>query len=622
MTVLKKWIAGIFILFTVANAQQEELRGTWVAWAGTAVPSTKTITEIMDSLAAANFNIVYVDVWRYGYPYFRSKVFHDLTGLYTDPSVESTDQPSRDILAEMLVEAHRVGLEVEAWFESGFNGAASTNGPVYWAKRNWFAQKQDGTMANYGQAGPSMIQCHPEVQQFLIDLCKEAIINYDIDGIDMDRIRYPDLDCGYDLITVNLYKDEHGGSEPPTDVGDAEWMQWRADKLTEFMGRMYDSLKTTNADINISNAPLPWGPEQFCQDWAPWINNGYLDVVVPQMYYTTNSTFTWRLDTELQHVDNDELMYPGISTTANGYATSAAELENMINTTRSRGLHGNVIWYHANLIWSDENYLSHLRNTVYSESADIPYRDTDHRKPAIIIDETSENVQKTSGWNSYSGAIPLYDGSCVYTAAGSSDTIRYFCDIPESGWYELYVFVNRQIYAAQNAAYTVYSSEKSKNYTINQRYYGNAGRWEKLGDFLYQIRNNQLILELSADSANGNNVFADAVMLLNTNRPEKYIQNIKSMGQMEFPKDFQLFQNYPNPFNVSTTIDFYLQNAGTGCLDILDITGRKVREYSDLYFSKGRGSLLLTLNDLPSALYLYKLTVNQSSLVKKMLLLK
>ncbi len=624
---MKKWILPIIVLLLgfLANAQQKELRGTWLAWAGNAVPSTDDIVEIMDSLAAANFNIVYADVWRNGFPYFHSETFFELTGYYTDPEIEKPFQPERDVLAEMIVEAHRVGLEVEAWFESGFNGAANdSSSPLILAKPEWFARSRNDSIAFYGQAGPSMIQCHPEVQQFLIDMCREVIMKYDIDGIDMDRIRYPQLDAGYDPVTVAIYQSEHSGESPPDNIADAEWKQWRADKLTEFMGRMYDSLRAVNPEVTVSNAPLPWGPAQFCQDWSPWINNGYLDIVVPQMYFTTNAGFALRLNNELQYVDDDELVYPGISTVANDVYTEPAELAAMIETIRNQGLHGNVIWYHANLIWHANRFLSYLKRTVYAEPAEIPYRDHPRRLPAIVISEESEDAERIGNWKTYSGGIPLYEGSCRYSTVGSGDSINYFAEVPIEGWYEVYAFVNRQPpNATTQAKYLIESENGSIVHYVNQKRNGNAGRWEKLADVKLNA-GRQRILTLSTDASDGKYVFTDAVMLLNTNRREKYLVNVAIQPTEEpTPRSVHLAQNFPNPFNAATTIRFSLPRSVPVSLALFDLRGRKVADLiQNQPMNSGQHYLSLEGLDLASGIYLYRMTAGKVILSKKMLFLK
>ena len=630
---MKKIYILIFILLiavTSIPAQEQELRGAWVAWAGVNVPTTEEIVTIMDELAAANFNIVYVDVWRYGYPYFRSEVFHKYTRLYTDPNLgDDHQQPERDVLAEMIAEAHRAGLQVEAWFEAGFNGAATTSSPLYQRKPEWFARKKDGSTAYYGQAGPSMIHCHPEVQQFLIDLAQEIVKKYDVDGIQLDRIRYPSRDCGYDTLTVNLYKEEHNGSEPPSNIHDQEWVQWRADKLTDFIGRFYDSLKTVNQEIVISNATIPWDPMQFCQDWSEWANNGYLDVLIPMLYYNTDSTFTNQLENneELTQVNDFEMIHPGVTTDANGNFTDPSQLEEMILTTRQKGLHGNVHWYHANLIWHQNDYLSHLKETVYEHPAGIPYRRPNWRQPAIIIDDTSENVIKTDGWKKYNGSIPLYHKQCLYSSTDGSDSIAYYVDIPEDGWYELYTFINTQVNAAKKAKYSVNTSQGENNYFVNQTVFGNAGRWEKLGDIHLQEGKDKHLLTLSAvNDDEGDYIFADAVMLLNTNRPEKYIttsiENSQVDNKINLPAKFKLNQNYPNPFNSSTMISFNIKKTGLYELAIYDILGKKVKTLINDELNEGQYQVEANMSGFSSGIYLYRLSSANENITRRMLFVK
>ncbi len=616
------------LLCSTLTSSVSELRGTWVAWAGTNVPSTDQIVTIMEKLAEANFNMVYVDVWRYGYPYFISDVFNKYARYYTDPSIHNFQQPERDVLAEMIVEAHRVGMQVEAWFEAGFNGAGNTSSPLYQMKPEWFAKKKDGSTAYYGQAGPAMIHCHPEVQQFLIDLAQEVVQKYDVDGIQMDRIRYPSRDCGYDTLTVNLYKQEHGGSAPPDDINDPEWVQWRADKLTEFIGRFYDSLKATNPDVIISNATIPWGPMDFCQNWSAWANQGYLDIVIPMLYYNTNSYFTYQLEnnSELVQVNDFESIYPGVTTDANGNYTDPAQLEAMIYTTRDKGLHGNVHWYHANLIWHSNDYLTHLKQTVYAQPAAIPYRPADWRQPAIIIDDTSANVVKTNGWNAYSGSIPLYNGRCLYTDAGNSGTCTYYFNIEKAGWYELYVFINTQVNASTNSKYTVIAGGTNQDYWVDQTIRGNAGRWAKLTDLWLEAEQNQKVLTLTANSGDGNFVFADAAMLLNTNRPPQYITTLDESDN-EFlngvgANQFELDQNYPNPFNATTFIRFRIAKKQHYQLAIFDTKGKLVKTLFNQDMAPGHYHLPVDMNDVASGVYFYTLSSPARQLSQKMVLIK
>ena len=130
----QKYLIFLFILLPVfLIGQQKEVRGTWLAWAGNDIPTKDEIPEIMRKLSENNFNTVYVDVWRYGYPYFRSDVFFKETGLYSDPQLEE----GRDLLAEFIAEGHRYGLNVDAWFEAGFQACAVDNRDLFFAHPEW-----------------------------------------------------------------------------------------------------------------------------------------------------------------------------------------------------------------------------------------------------------------------------------------------------------------------------------------------------------------------------------------------------------------------------------------------------------------------------------------------------
>jgi len=617
-------------LFSILHAGEKELRGAWVAWAGTNVPSRTLIVETMEALADANFNIVYVDVWRYGYPYFRSTVFEAHTGLYTDPSVETNLAPQRDILAEMIVEAHRVGLEVDAWFEAGFNAGISTSSPLYQAHPDWLAKTQAGNVASYGQAGPSCIHVQPEVRNFLIELTQEVVQNYDIDGVEFDRVRYPQLDCGYDNYTKELYKSEKG-SYPPSSVSNSTWIRWRADKLTEFVADMYDSIKIMNPDITVSNAPLPWGYEQFCQDYAPWIDNGYLDIVTPQMYLTNNTDFTWRMNTELAKISRDSLMYPGISCVANSNSIQPSEMVAQINTVRNAGLGGVVVWYHAELMYNANNYLDYLKTNAFQNKVELPYRTANWRPEALIIDIDSSAVTKTGDWTLYDGTnvYEYYnDTHCYIADADSLASVEYRADIPETGWYTVYAFQNipKSMAAASDiSVFTVHSDNGDTSGTINQKTAGNAGRWEDLGDYYFEAGTDKDILTLETPDSGSGYTFADALMLVRSRNPfhgEKYVYT-SIQNEIDIPENAYLEQNYPNPFNPISTINYQLSTDADIELGVFDLRGKKIKTLAHKYCSAGKHSIRFDGSDMASGIYIYTLKINgRIADMKKMTLVK
>src|SRR5690606_9196272 len=85
--------------------------------------SKKSIAEMMDFLAESGFNIVFPVVWNKGYTLYPSDIMEREFGRRIDPLYGE-----RDLLQELIVEAHRVGIEVVPWFEYGFAAAYNTGG--------------------------------------------------------------------------------------------------------------------------------------------------------------------------------------------------------------------------------------------------------------------------------------------------------------------------------------------------------------------------------------------------------------------------------------------------------------------------------------------------------------
>lgn len=606
-----------FCFFSIQLLSQEnEFRGVWIAWAGANVPSKTRIAEMMDDLAAHNMNTVYVDVWRFGYPYFRSSVFHEITGLWTDPALET----GRDVLTEMIAEGHRVGLHVEAWFEYGFVACQGNIDDMYRARPGWFAKNRNGSVLFNGDYRYKWLShCNPDAQQFLIDLAQEVAQNYDVDGIEMDRIRYPELDCGYDSVTVELYKKDFAGAPPPQNISHSVWKRWRAEKLTEFMAAFYDSIKAVRPDLPVSNAPIvyPYGYDNFCQDWRPWINENYLDVVSPQVYRATNASYTYELDIQLSYVTDRSKFYPGLTSITNNNLVPTNEILAMVNTTRSRGLQGHVIWFYDTL--ADD--LPALKANVYQQKVHVPGMPENWRRPAIIINETDSSAVRSDGWTEYT-SLAGFSGGCFYTSAGGGEWLDYFADIPEQGWYELYAFNIYHWNGANAAPYLVFHGEETDTAYVDQSMAGQS-RWHKIGDYYFDAGDSQRIVRLSNDYDGDRLLFADAIMLLNSNRFSQATSAILPEKKSDVsPKNAVLNQNFPNPFNGSTVIQFRVLRTSHTKLEIFDIRGKSVKVLVDETLPAGAYSRQFNSGNLPSGLYFYRLTSGQEMQTRKFLLVR
>jgi hypothetical protein len=93
--------------------------------------------------------------------------------------------------------------------------------------------------------------------------------------------------------------------------------------------------------------------------------------------------------------------------------------------------------------------------------------------------------------------------------------------------------------------------------------------------------------------------------------------------QNEFlPIEYKLYGNYPNPFNPSTTIKFFIPVNGYVTLAVYDAAGREVSTLISEQITAGTHEVIFGANGLASGLYFCKITVNNFSDVKKMILVK
>ncbi|MBU1638446.1 right-handed parallel beta-helix repeat-containing protein, partial [bacterium] len=90
----------------------------------------------------------------------------------------------------------------------------------------------------------------------------------------------------------------------------------------------------------------------------------------------------------------------------------------------------------------------------------------------------------------------------------------------------------------------------------------------------------------------------------------------------EIPTELKLSQNYPNPFNATTEIRFSLPVSDQVKLELFNIQGSKVADLVKGLLASGEHSATFNGRELASGVYFYRLTSNNISLTKKMVLLK
>ena len=241
----------------------------------------------------------------------------------------------------------------------GLNSAFSTSyqlagGRIIKLKPGWSAIDNSGNLVQKN-GFEWMNGFDPEVQSFAVELIKEVVTNYDIDGIQGDdRLPAMPVEAGYEKYTVELYKKENNGNMPPKDFRDTNWVNWRAAKLNVFMEKIHKTVKSIKKDCQVSMAPspYPWGKEEYLQDWPTWIKNGWIDMICPQLYREQVKGYLHELDKIVKtQLKKEELtmVFPGILLKLGSYYPNADYLREVISENRKRGINGEVFFFFEGL---------------------------------------------------------------------------------------------------------------------------------------------------------------------------------------------------------------------------------------------------------------------------------
>ena len=95
-----------------------------------------------------------------------------------------------------------------------------------------------------------------------------------------------------------------------------------------------------------------------------------------------------------------------------------------------------------------------------------------------------------------------------------------------------------------------------------------------------------------------------------------------NVSENNLPTKFSLQQNFPNPFNPNTKIKYEIAKSGFVSLKIYDILGREIKTLVNENKNVGTYEIDFDANNLNSGIYFYKLTTNNFSEMKKMILVK
>jgi uncharacterized lipoprotein YddW (UPF0748 family) len=370
----KNFLLFIFVPIVLFAQPKEELRAVWLTTAfGLDWPKShdkvvqqQEIINILDKLKEANFNTVMLQVRARGdliYPSSFEPWAKVLTG-------QLGGDPEYDPLKFIIDEAHKRGIEIHAWMN------------VYkvYGKGYPVETKPEHVIIRYPNLCSEyhnewwMDPGNPQTQNYLLKIFMEMVRNYDIDGIHLDYLRYPNRD-----FNDNVTYAEFGKGENKSD--------WRRNNITRFVEALYDSIQSVKPMIKLGCAPIGiykntiefkgWeGYYDTYQDPVKWINDKKMDYISPQTYWSIGVAphFSYVVKDWKRIIDGRSI-YPGIALYKMGEYSSGwppNEILAQVDVLRSLDIKGEVFFRTEHLINNNENILTLIRQEKYSYPANIP----------------------------------------------------------------------------------------------------------------------------------------------------------------------------------------------------------------------------------------------------------
>ncbi|MDD2961039.1 MAG: alpha amylase family protein [Muribaculaceae bacterium] len=211
-----------------------------------------------------------------------------------------TRDNSWDYLEFFVTESHRLGLKIHAAMNSLTAGQnIMRRGPVYtdpaiaamtsklYTEIGLIDEKDDGRGAVF------LNPCLPEAQEYVLNIAKEIVTKYDIDGLIYDRCRYDNEDADWTDASKTAFaayvKAQYGreGLNLPKDVYSYDnlgkrvygayrqiWYEWRASVIHDFFYKTKAAVKAIKPNIKFSTYTGGWYSTYY-QEGSNWASNTY-----------------------------------------------------------------------------------------------------------------------------------------------------------------------------------------------------------------------------------------------------------------------------------------------------------------------------------------------------------
>jgi uncharacterized lipoprotein YddW (UPF0748 family) len=271
------------------GASAQELRGLWVDAFAEGIKSPAQIDLLLRRAQAGGFNALFVQVRKSADAYYQSRY---------DPWA-SDNRQRFDGLEAMIEKAHALNppIQVHAWMNACAVGRHRDNPyHVTLAHPDYVSLSVSGQ--DHDGEAKKIDPGHPDAADLTFRVALDIVRHYDVDGIQLDFIRYGGQRWGYSPTNVARFNARYGRTGKPVPK-DPVWMQWRRDQVTALVRKIYAYCSRVKPKVIVSAATICWmeAPKSVndwafksaamtrtFQDWRSWMREGMIDLNCTMSY--------------------------------------------------------------------------------------------------------------------------------------------------------------------------------------------------------------------------------------------------------------------------------------------------------------------------------------------------
>jgi len=479
--------------------------------------TTAKIQTLVDQVAAQNYNTIMVHArFRGDATYFPNRS----NTTYPNSEPRSTFAGNIDVLQEFITRGRAAGLEVIAYV----NVFLVTDGKATETRSNHVANAHPEWRTYAYNGGSPVVQTValedeglwldpglPAVRDYSAKICADIVSNYDVDGIVIDRIRYPqtywrraEKDFGYHPESIAAFNAKYGKSGVPGPT-DTDWMKYREDQVTTGIEHIYYTVTKIKPTLRVYGFPIGRYDDAINLNYinSPRVlSEGYLDGVFPMIYQDDNAGFQTNVDKFTAAYTGERIMGVAI----NGFRANTTPNQKALYA-RGKGMKGISFYTHTSM--QSLGYNATLRD-VFTSAAPIP--SMPWKVGGTSTSEVKDNgagFVATGSWTTT--ATGGYNNtSYQYAFAGASSYATWDLNPPSTGDWKVEVMYRAGTNRATSASYRIDTSNGDRTVTVNQQ--SNNLVWVNLGTFGFVKGAGTLTLDASK-STGGTVVIADGVRI-------------------------------------------------------------------------------------------------------------